>query len=51
MPALGSGLLTQITAIVRLLSGGSVTWPKFNACKLVTQRPLVGWTDSLKVCV
>ena len=28
------------------LSGGSPAWPKFNACKQVTQRPLVGWVDT-----
>ena len=27
-------------------SGGSPAWPKFNACKQVTQRPLVGWVDT-----
>ena len=40
-------------------SGGSPAWPKFKACKQITQRPLVGrvdtfhgglgWTGSLKV--
>ena len=27
-------------------SGGSPTWPKFNVCKQVTQRPLVEWVDT-----
>ena len=27
-------------------SEGSPAWPKFSACKQVTQRPLVGWIDT-----
>ena len=27
-------------------SGSSATWPKFNAWKLITQRPLVGSVDT-----
>ena len=58
----GPGLLTQVPAIVHdpsTLSGSSPAWPKFKACKQVTQHPLVrwvhifhgglGWTGGLKV--